>query len=340
MHMNKKGELEFEVIEGEKQTAVLCEIKEFSGVELVPVIIQDLGSDASRSFLSFFVDHIRNRNTRAAYMRAAHRFFEWCELRGLQFSDVQSFHVSAYIEELSNSLSVASVKQNLAALRMLFDWLMVRQVCSKNPCHAVRGPKLKITSGKTVALDEADAKRLLASIPTDNLVGLRDRALIALMTYSFARISAALSMNVEDYEPRGRRMWIRLMEKGGRVHAMPAHHKLDEYLDEYIEAAQLSEHLKTPLFRSAFGRTGRLTDKRLLRGNAWDAVRRRARNAGIQGRVSNHSFRATGVTNYLTNDGKLETAQQMAGHADARTTKLYDKRNEQISLDEIERITI
>ncbi|HBE67544.1 MAG TPA: integrase [Planctomycetaceae bacterium] len=312
-----------------------------SGVALVPTIVADLGDDASRSFLSFFVDHIRNRNTRDAYFRAANRFFDWCELRGMSLSDVQSFHVSGYIEELGQSLAIASVKQNLAALRMLFDWLMIRQVCSENPCNAVRGPKLKVTTGKTPVLDEADAKLLLESINGEDVVSQRDRALIALMIYSFARISAALSMDVKDYMPRGqRRMWIQLKEKGGRQHAMPCHHKLEEYLDAYIQAAGISDQKHGPLFRSAKGRTGVLTENRLRRGNAFDAIRRRARQAGIATQICPHTFRATGITNYLTNSGQLEVAQQMAAHADARTTKLYDRRNEQISLDEIERITI
>jgi len=181
---------------------------------------------------------------------------------------------------------------------------------------------------------------LLSSTPVDDVVGLRDRALIALMIYSFARISAALAMNVDDYRPRGRRMWIRLMEKGGRQHAMPAHHKLEEYMDAYLEAAGIGDEKKSPLFRSALGRTGRFTRNRLHRNNAYTAIRRRARQAGILTEISAHTFRATGITNYLSNSGSLEVAQQMAAHADCRTTKLYDRRNDELSLDEVERISI
>lgn len=304
---------------------------------LLPATIVKLGESASRSFLSFFVDNIRNKNTREAYMRAVKRFFDWCDRRGLAFAQIQSFHVSAYVEELGLSLAVSSVKQNLAALRTLFDWLMVRQVCAENPCHPVRGPRLRVDTGKTPVLDEFEAKLLLESIDGTDLVSLRDRALIALMVYSFARITAALAMDVSDLSHRGRRMWIRLKEKGGRQHAMPCHHKLEEHLDAYIHEAVISEG---PLFRSAKGRTGMLTANRLLRTNAFDAVRRRARQAGILTPICPHTFRATGITNYLKNSGSLEVAQRMAAHADTRTTKLYDRRNEHVSLDEIERITI
>ena len=296
--MSKKGDFKFEVVGRQKQTLVETQVIGDVGSALVPTAVSKLGKDAARSFLSFFVDHIRNRNTRDAYFRAANRFFDWCERRGLSLGEVQSFHVSGYIEELGQSLAIASVKQNLAALRMLFDWLMIRQVCAENPCHAVRGPKLKVTTGKTPVLDEADAKLLLNSISGTDVVSLRDRALIGLMIYSFARISAALSMHVKDYKRRGqRRMWIQLNEKGGRQHAMPCHHKLEEYLDAYLHAAGIEDQKNGPLFRSAKGRTGVLTERRLRRGNAYDAIRRRARKAGIATEISPHSFRATGITN-------------------------------------------
>ena len=299
--MSKEGDSKDNATEAANQT-VLATDSLVVASELVPVAISAMGKNASRSFLSFFVDHIRNRNTREAYLRAANRFFGWCDLRGLKFEQVQSFHVSAYIEDLSLSLASPSVKQNLAALRMLFDWLMVRQVCSENPCHAVRGPRLRVDTGKTPVLDEAEAKLLLNSIGGTDVVSLRDRALIALMIYSFARISAALSMDIKDYSPRGRRMWIQLKEKGGRQHAMPCHHKLEEYVDAYLELANITDD--GPLFRSAKGRTGVLTENRLRRTNAFDAVRRRARQAGILTPICPHTFRATGITNYLTNAGR------------------------------------
>ena len=123
-----------------------------------------------------------------------------------------------------------------------------------------------------------------------------------------------------------------MKEKGGRQHAMPCRHKLEEHLDAYVTAAGIHDQKSGPLFRSARGRTGRLTENRFRRGNAYDAIRRRARQAGIATEICPHTFRATGITNYLTNSGSLEIAQQMAAHADARTTKLYDRRNEQVRL--------
>ena len=200
----------------------------------VPRLVENFGTVAAVRFATFFTDNIRNQNTRVAYHRAACLFLDWCFDRGLGLDRIESYHVSAYVESLMAFRSKSTVKQSLAAIRMLFDWLVVGQVVSRNSAHAVRGPKLVVMTGSTPVLDEADARRLLASIDTSHVVGLRDRALIGLMIYSFARINAALAMNVRDYFPTGKRWSIRLHEKGGKRHDAPAHHKLEEFLDAYM----------------------------------------------------------------------------------------------------------
>jgi integrase len=179
--------------------------------------------------------------------------------------------------------------------------------------------------------------QLLASIDVTELKGLRDRALIALMAYSFARVGAAITLRVEDYYLQGRRGWIRLQEKGGKVNEMPCHHNLEKYLDEWLAAAKLVDDAGAPLFPSF--RNGVLTRVPLAQTNVHQMVRLRAAQAGIRTKLNCHSFRATGITTYLRNGGKLEIAQQMAGHESARTTGLYDRRNDTVALDEVERIT-
>jgi len=176
---------------------------------------------------------------------------------------------------------------------------------------------------------------LLNSINASSLVGLRDRALIGLMVYSFARVNAALQMKVSDYFVQGRRGWIRLHEKGGREHSVPCHHNLERFLDEYITAAGIADDAGGPLFQTFKGRTGVLTENFLWQQDAYRMIQRRAEAAGIKTRIGNHTFRATGITAYLKNGGK-----QIAGHESPRTTKLYDRRHEEISLDEVERIGI
>jgi site-specific recombinase XerD len=306
----------------------------------LPILVAAAGGRAAQRYVEFFTANIRNPNTRAAYARAAGRFLAWCEALGCTLAAIQPLHVAAYVELLGRELSAPTVKQQLAGIRMLFDWLVVGQVVPHNPAASVRGPKHSTAKGKTRMPTREEAKALLASLPTDSVVGLRDRALIGTLLFTFARVSAALAMRVEDYYPVGKRWWIRLHEKGGKHHEMPAHHTLQDHLDAYLEAAGIAADRKGPLFRSAEGRTGRLTDRPMRRADAYRMIGRRAEAAGVATRIGCHSWRARGITAYLENGGLLEHAQRMAAHASARTTKLYDRRGEAISLDEVERIVL
>ena len=305
---------------------------------LVPRVIAAAGDQAARRFLEFFAATIRNKNTRMAYYRAADRFFAWCDHH--KIADIEPLHVAAYVEGLGKDFEKPTVKQHLAAIRVLFDWLVMGHVVATNPAHAVRGPKHVVKTGKTTVLTGEQARELLDSIDTSTVVGLRDRALISVMTFAFARIGAVVAMRVEDYYPKGKRWWVRLHEKGGKRHEMPAHHNLEAYLDAYIKAAGIGEDGKSPLFRSAAGRTDMLTDKAMNRVDAWRMVQRRAADLGMRIRVGCHTFRATGITAYLEAGGTLENAQAMAAHESPRTTKLYDRTGDEITLDEVERITI
>jgi site-specific recombinase XerD len=307
---------------------------------IVPAPIMAEGERAATRYIEFFTAQLRNRNTRTAYARAASTFFAWCDLHGLALPAIQPVHVATYIEQIGQELSAPTVKQQLAAIRMLFDWLVIGQVVPHNPAAAVRGPRHSASVGKTHMPTRDEAKALLASIPTDSLVGLRDRAMIGTLLFTFARVSAATAMRVGDYYPIGKRWWLRLHEKGGKRHEMPAHHSLQEYLDAYLEAAGIAEDNRGPLFRTAEGRTGRLTDQAMRQPDVYRMIQRRAEAAGVDTKIGCHSWRARGITAYLENGGLLEHAQQMAGHASARTTKLYDRRGEQISLDEVERIQL
>jgi site-specific recombinase XerC len=230
------------------------------------------------------------------------------------------------------------VKQQLAALRMLFDWLVVGHVLDVNPAHAVRGPKHVVKKGRTPVLDRNEARALLAAIDTSSVTGLRDRALIGTMIYTFARVGAVLQMNVGDYFTQGRRGWVRLHEKGGKEHEAPCHHKLETLLDAYIAAAGIAGDKDGALFRT----TGRTTGKqhRMTQPDAYRMIQRRAKAAGIKTQIGNHSLRATGITDYLKSEGTLEHAQAMANHSSPRTTKLYDRRSDETSLDEYEKVGI
>jgi site-specific recombinase XerD len=308
---------------------------------VVPALIAAAGERAALRFLEFFAANIRNPHTRRAYGRAVTEFLTWCADAGVrELAAVQPLHVATWIEMRTRELAAPSVKQHLAAVRHLFDWLVTGQIVPTNPAASVRGPSHVVRQGKTPVLEPEEARALLDSIDITTPVGLRDRALIALMVYSFARIGAALAMKVEDVFTQNRRLWVRLREKGGKAHAMPCHHSLEEYLTAYLEQTGIMADDKGPLFRTIGRGTDKLTTTPLPQANAYAMIRRRAATAGIMTKVGNHSFRATGITAYLKNGGTLEKAAQMANHASTRTTQLYDRRHDEMSLDEVERIRV
>ena len=310
-------------------------------LNVVPALIADLGDEAAWRYVEFFTANIRNPHTRRAYARACNRFFAWCDDRGLMPAAIRPHDVATYIEELQHQVSAPSVKQQLAAVRMMFDWLVIGQVVPTNPAAAVRGPKHVVKTGSTPVLEGTEWRKLLKSIPDVTLRDLRDRALIATLTYSFARINAALTMKVDDLRPRGAGWTVRLHEKGGKQHSMPCHHALAEALRAYIDAAGIPEDRKGWLFRTARGHNGSaLSDKPMSQPDAWRMIRRRAIAAGIGEAIGCHTFRATGITAYLANGGALEHAQEMAAHESPRTTKLYDRTKERLTQDEVERIRL
>ena len=296
---------------------------------------------AARRTLEFFAANIRNPNTRKAYAKAVSDFSAWCAVHRLKdLEAIEPVHVASYIEQLQRRLSAPSVKQHLAALRVLFDWLVVGQVIPTNPASSVRGPRHSARKGKTPVLAADEARAMLDAIDTSTAIGLRDRALIALMVYTFARVGAAVGMRLEDVYVQGRRTWVRLHEKGGKEHEMPCHHNLDAYLHAYIDGALAGDDRKAFLFRSARGRSGVLSNNPMGQADVYRMIGRRAAAASVATKIGCHSFRATGITEYLRNGGELEVAQQMANHESARTTGLYDRRQDQVSLDEVERILI
>ena len=300
----------------------------------LPAVIEDAGDDARAAFMEFFIATIRNPNTRAAYARAVRDFFRWCQVRGVGLLDVEPIVVGAYIEEHPGA--PATVKQHLAAIRMLFDFFVQRQVLRSNPASVVRGPKHVVKKGKTPVLSREDMQTLLDSIPTDSIIGLRDRALIGTMLYSLARVGAVTKMKRADYQNRGKVDWLRLHEKGGKFHEVPAHHLVQEWMDAYLDVGDVTEKT-SPLFQSV-DRSGALTGRPFHRNDVKAMIVRRCQKAGLSGHYTPHSLRATGITVFMENGGKLEDAQAIAAHESPRTTKLYDRSSDVLKLSEIEKI--
>ena len=300
-----------------------------------PAVIGAAGAEARERFFEFFAAQIRNRNTRSAYLQAAHQFFAWCEARGLELLHIRPLHVAAYIEAKQRELSPPSIKQHLAGLRMLFNWLVLGQVLPTNPAIFVKGPKFSRQVGITPILEAKQMRDLLDSIETASIKGLRDRAAIAVMAYTFARVSAVISLTREDYRAMGKRSQLRLLEKGGKEKLVWLHHEAEEYLDRYLEKAEIADP-KAPLFQT-LDKLHRLTGQGIGRRDLLRAVKQRCTAAGLPATICNHTFRGTGITVFLQNGGSLEAAQDLANHSDPRTTKLYDRRKDLATLSEIER---
>jgi site-specific recombinase XerD len=297
--------------------------------DLLPAPLFAPTPKAAQRFVEFFTAQINNDHTRKAYLNATRRFGQWCQAHELaELTQVQAFHVAAFVKDLEGQFAPPTVKQHLAAIRMLLDWLVTGHVIDVNPAHAVRGPKYVVKKGKTPVLAADEARSLLDSIEVTTLIGLRDRALIGVMVYTFARVNAVIGMKVKDYFIQGRRGWVRLHEKGGNEHEVPCHHT----------AAGIAGDAEGPLFRTTGRKTGQA--HAMWQQDAYRMIQRRAADAGIKTRIGNHTFRATGITAYLKNKGTLEHAQTIANHASPRTTKLYDRRSDEISLDEVEKIAI
>jgi len=318
----------------------LAQKAELESIRSMPAVLTNARRKTGKRILEFFTAQIRNKNTRASYSRAVSRFCDWCETEGVSLGELTPPLASAYIEVLESELSPPTVKQHLAAMRMLCDWLVTGGCLEFNPFSSVRGPKHSTKRGKTPVLFEEEARQLLNSIDTSHIVGLRDRAIISVMIYSFARVSAVVAMQVKDYQINGQRSSIALKEKGGKWARIPCPHKLAEALDAYLEEAGIAGERKTPLFRSTTGKTRKLTDRPMARQDVLAMVKRRCKDAGLSEDISNHSFRATGITAYLGNGGELETAAAIAGHASTRTTQLYNRNTERITQAELEKIGI
>lgn len=308
---------------------------------MVPALVATSGNRAAYRFLEFFTAHIRNPNTRRAYGRAVGDFCRWAEAHGIaSLENVSSVHVAAWVEQLGREVSPPTVKQHLAAVRMLFDWLATGGVLAFNPATAVRGPRHSTKKGKTPVLAPEEARALLDAIDVTTPIGLRDRALIGLMVYSFARVGAAVGMKVEDVYTQNRRLWVRLNEKGGKHHEMPCHHNLEAWLAAYMNGTGIAKDPKVPLFQTIGRGTGKLSGTALSQSETHAMIRRRAVAADIETPIGNHTFRATGITAYLKNGGTLEKAAAMANHSSTRTTQLYDRRSDEVTLDEVERVGI
>ena len=320
-----------------------------------PSIIRDAGGNARFAYAEFFDAELQNENTRAVYRRAVHRFLAWCEARALAIHQVSPSHVGEYVRTLTTAARPAKnaaphvkpaskpmQKLHLAAIRQFFNRLVIRHVVALNPAASVKGPKHQVREGKTPAISPEQARAVLRSIDTRSVVGLRDRAVIATMIYTAARAGAVARLRIRGFYTDGRQWFFRFDEKGGKVRDIPCRHDLEEYMHAYIQAAGIADdNSDAPLFRTARGRTRSVTATGITGKDVLRMVKRRFKDAGLPARMLTcHTFRATTITDLLSQGVPLEDVQYLAGHADPRTTRLYDRRKREVTRNIVERISI
>jgi integrase/recombinase XerD len=305
----------------------------------LPVLVERAGAAAAFVWEEYFKARHTNRHTQRAYLLAVRRFLAWAEGRGVELPSITPGMVGEYISGLGGSASRQSL--TLAALRGFFDGLVNRHVVILNPASSVKGFKEKVIEGKTPEITVEQARTLLASIDTGTVVGLRDRAIVATLAYTACRAGAVARLRLQDFQDDGVQFVLRFTEKGRKSREIPVRHDLEGYIRAYLNAAGLADAAKeSPLFRACNGRHGGLSDRPLDTTSVGELVKRRLKAAGLPLRLSPHSFRVMAITDLLTQGVPLEDVQYLAGHAEAKTTGLYDRRQKRVTRNIVERISV
>lgn len=306
----------------------------------IPPLVDRAGGAARFAWDEFFFAEHHNPHTRAAYMRAARRFLEWAEARGVALSEITPGMVGRHLAELGGSPAKRNL--HLSALRGFFNVLVNRHVMILNPAATVRGAREQVVEGKTPEISVEQARALLASVDVSTVVGLRDRAILGTLAYTACRAGAVAGLRLGDFQSDGARASVRFREKGGQSREIPARRELETFIRDYLEAADLADQPKdSPLFRTAAaGSPRRLTDNPLTSKRICEMVKRRLKDAGLPSRLSPHSFRVAAITDLLRQGVPLEDVQYLAGHAEPRTTRLYDRRQRTVARDVVDRISI
>lgn len=314
-----------------------------SGAIALPDIVRRAGPAAVFAAEEFFYGAIRNDHTRTAYRRAVDRFLAWCEQRGIELPRITPGDVGQYFDGLrKKGLSVATRKQHLAAVRHFFDGMVTRHAVILNPALSVREERYEVIEGKTPEISVPQARALLKSINVSDAVGLRDRAILAILAYTSSRAGATARLRRGDFYEADAHQWmLRFFEKGGKSREIPVRHDLQRMIAAYIEAAGLQQAPKdSPLFRAAIGNSGRLAATAIHVNDICRMMKRRLADASMPSRLSPHSFRVAVITDLLEQGVPLEDVQHLAGHADPRTTRLYDRRQRKVTRNIVERISI
>jgi integrase/recombinase XerD len=300
-----------------------------------PAIVRHAGKAAEFAWEEFFQAGIANPHTRKNYMHAVRQFLGWAQRRGLELARITPGDVGEYFQELP--LAVPTKKLHLAALKKFFDNLVNRHAVGLNPAATVRAERYSMVEGKTPEILPGQARTLLESIDISNKVGLRDRAIFAVLIYTAARVGAVAKLTTKSLKHDGTQYTLRFAEKGGKSREIPVRHDVEQVLLAYVQAADIAEG---PLFRTAVRKTKTLTTNAMTGIDICRMMKRRLKAAKLPDQFSPHSFRVATVTDLLEQNTPLEDVQHLAGHADPRTTRLYDRRRRKVTRNIVERISV
>ena len=307
--------------------------------DTVPTILQRAGKNAVFAADEFFSAKISNPHTRRAYARPVGRFLLWCEEQGIELRRVTPGLAGRFIEELPGSDPTKN--QALAALRHFFDTLVQRHGVALNPFSSVRGKKHAVVDGKTPELSPGQARALLGALDLSHVVGLRDRAVLGVLTYTGARVGAVARLRRGDLQEQETQRVLRFQEKGGKQREIPVRHDLDEWLAAYLEAGRIDLSQKAaPLFRAAERWGLGLVDQPMTAHGVRRMLKRRLKKAGLPEIITPHSFRVMVVTDLLGQNVPMEDVQYLAGHSNPQTTQIYDRRRRRVTRNIVERISV
>jgi integrase/recombinase XerD len=317
--------------------------EQFTVAVLLETLLEGFSSEQQKetaeTLLNTLKGQIENLNTREAYKKAWHHFFLFCSKEKLELTDVRPFHFERWRNfDNIKKVSVATQRQHLAAIRLLFDELLRKGLVDLNPAARVKAPRLNRALSHTPIFEECEIKSFMDSLEPVSLIDFRNRALFSTMLYTWARVSAILSLQVKDYLREDTR-WLRLKEKRGNINEVPVHSAARDAIDEWLLESGLAEMASMPLFPAFSQNRELITSRPMTRVNIWGLIQTRSRAVGIKKRIGCHSFRGTGLTAYMNSGGTIEIAQRIAGHAQPTTTKIYDRSHDRVTIAEIEKVS-
>ncbi len=269
--------------------------------------------------------------TRRAYESDIRAFMAFVGIAQPQeFRAVTRGHVLAWRADLEKqALAGSTIRRKLAALSSLYDYLCDANAVTHNPVRGVKRPKVESYEGKTPALGDAQARKLLDAPPDDTLKGKRDRAILSVLLYHALRREELSTLRVKDLKQTRRGVpHILVHGKGGKLRYLPAHPDTLRLADDYLRQAGHAKDLAGPLFRPVRNPRAGHTATALSPGGVYsEVVVRYMRQVGIGGdNLGPHALRATAATNALENHADLSQVQEWLGHASIGTTKVYDRR--------------